>query len=158
MVRVVVMGVSDDVQVPLRDFGSYAVTSTCSSPMRTAVEDERVTVERARGPASGPRHAPRRRGRDRVGVIPLTGGRRLVDVLARGRVDLALDVGVPGLAHVTDPPSPMDQVIDTTCASAVTDRPGTEAVAEFGPHVVGVTVVQSQTGRPTVPIPLAADA
>ena len=57
---------------------------------------------------------------------------------------------VPGFLQVSDRPSPVSQTIWRACAVAVTDRPGTDAVAEFGPHVVGVTSVHNHTGTPTV--------
>src|SRR5262249_41666486 len=59
-----------------------------------------------------------------------------------------------GLAQVTVPPSPMSQTIFWALAVAVTDRPGTAAVALLGPHVVGVTAVHIHTGSPTAPTPL----
>jgi hypothetical protein len=43
----------------------------------------------------------------------------------------------------------------TTCvarAVAVTLKPGTDAVADAGPHVAGVTCTHIHTGRPTSPI------
>ena len=42
--------------------------------------------------------------------------------------------GVPAPVHVTVLPSPMDHVTDVGVAVAVTDTPGTEAVADTGPH------------------------
>ncbi|WTW93459.1 hypothetical protein OG216_08765 [Streptomycetaceae bacterium NBC_01309] len=35
---------------------------------------------------------------------------------------------------MTDSPFPIDQVADTGTAVAVTDTPGTDAVADTGPH------------------------
>ncbi|MFD0514595.1 hypothetical protein ACFQ0Q_38195 [Streptomyces aureus] len=40
---------------------------------------------------------------------------------------------VPGPLQVTDPPSPMDHLIDDTSAVAVTVIPPADADAEFGP-------------------------
>ncbi|KQY44339.1 hypothetical protein ASD18_12410 [Cellulomonas sp. Root137] len=45
----------------------------------------------------------------------------------------------------------MSHTIWRACAVAVTDKPGTAAVAEFGPHVVGPTSVHNHTGSPTRP-------
>src|SRR5665647_135959 len=59
--------------------------------------------------------------------------------------------GVPAFGHVTALPSPMSHTIRVACAVAVMARPGTTAVAELGPHVVGVTWVHSHTGTPTRP-------
>ncbi|MEU0924579.1 hypothetical protein [Streptomyces malaysiensis] len=38
--------------------------------------------------------------------------------------------GVPGPWQTLDPPSPIDQSTDTGLATAVTDTPGTDAVAD----------------------------
>ena len=46
----------------------------------------------------------------------------------------------------------MSHTIFWARAVAVTDRPGTAAVADVGPQVEGDTVVQSQTGSPTRPV------
>ena len=73
--------------------------------------------------------------------------------------------GVPAFAHTTVFPSPMSHAICDTFAVAVTDNPGTDAVAEFGPQVVGDTCVHNHTGTPTRPnrsggtvIPIAGPA
>ena len=42
--------------------------------------------------------------------------------------------GVPAPAHVTVLPSPIDHDTNVGVATAVTDTPGTEAVAETGPQ------------------------
>jgi hypothetical protein len=42
--------------------------------------------------------------------------------------------GVPGPVQVTVLPSPIDQDTDVGLATAVTDTPGTDAVAEIGAH------------------------
>ena len=49
-------------------------------------------------------------------------------------------------------PSPMSHAICVARAVAVTDIPGTDAVAVFGPHVVGPTAVYNHTGTPTRPV------
>ncbi|MGV8966608.1 MAG: hypothetical protein ACOH2F_10035 [Cellulomonas sp.] len=46
----------------------------------------------------------------------------------------------------------MSHTILDACAVAVTDNPGTVAVAEFGPHDTGVTSVHNHTGTPTRPV------
>ncbi|MFF5985909.1 MULTISPECIES: hypothetical protein [Pseudonocardiaceae] len=43
--------------------------------------------------------------------------------------------GVPAPGHVTVEPSPIDQVTDWGVAVAVTDTPGTDAVADRGPQL-----------------------
>ena len=59
------------------------------------------------------------------------------------------EYGVPGFAHTTVLPSPIDQLIDTARAVAVTDSPGTAAVAVCVDHVVAPTRVHIQVGNPT---------
>ena len=49
--------------------------------------------------------------------------------------------------HVTVVPSPIDQFAFTGRAVAVTDTPGTEAVADWGFHDAGSSA--SQTGKLT---------
>ena len=46
----------------------------------------------------------------------------------------------------------MSHTIRVACAVAVTETPATDAVADVGPHVDGVTSVQNHTGRPTRPV------
>jgi hypothetical protein len=46
----------------------------------------------------------------------------------------------------------MSHTIFWAWAVAVTDSPGTAAVADVGPHVEGDTAVQSHTGSPTRPV------
>src|SRR5512139_656524 len=52
----------------------------------------------------------------------------------------------------------MFQVIRAARAVAVTVRPGTDALAEIGPHVWAETVVHIHTGRPTRPEPAGEGA
>ena len=49
-------------------------------------------------------------------------------------------------------PSPRSQSIHRAAAVAVTDKPGTDAVAVVGPQVVAPCSVHSHSGIPTVPI------
>ena len=64
----------------------------------------------------------------------------------------AIEYGVPGDVHTTVDPSPICHTTRTTRAVAVTDTPGTAAVADTGPHVCGDTAVHNHTGRPTRPV------
>ena len=52
----------------------------------------------------------------------------------------------------------MLQTIFCAWAVAVTERPGTAAVRVTGPHVLGLTLFQSQIGSPTRPEPLVSGA
>src|SRR5882757_5236118 len=55
--------------------------------------------------------------------------------------------GVPGPEHVTERPSPNAHTTEVGRATAVTDTPGTDAVADTGPQPARST--HSQVGRPT---------
>jgi hypothetical protein len=63
------------------------------------------------------------------------------------------EYGVPGELHLMTVPSPMFQVMCCAVAVAVTDSPGTEAVAWDVPQVAGPTAVHIHTGSPTRPEP-----
>lgn len=62
--------------------------------------------------------------------------------------------GVPGLAQVVDPPSPIVQTTFRTVAVAVTVTPPNVAVRVYGPHANGSPVffTHNHTGRPTAPL------
>jgi hypothetical protein len=55
--------------------------------------------------------------------------------------------GVPGPPQRTVEPSPSRHITSVGTAVAVTDTPGTAAVADRGPHDPGA--IHNQTGRPT---------
>lgn len=46
----------------------------------------------------------------------------------------------------------MSHTTQVARAVAVTDSPGTDAVADTGPHVAGVTSTHNHTGNPTSPV------
>jgi hypothetical protein len=60
---------------------------------------------------------------------------------------------VPGLAHVTVPPSPKVHTIRDARAVIVTVTPPSDSLARCGPHVPSVTAVDNHTGNPTAPAP-----
>lgn len=64
--------------------------------------------------------------------------------------------GVPGPVQVTVKPSPITQNADTGVAVAVTDTPGTEAVADCGCHVARSN--HSHVGNHTSCVPAGLDA
>src|SRR3954451_4517949 len=52
----------------------------------------------------------------------------------------------------------MSQTMWSAVAVAATDRPGTDAAADVGPHVAGVTAVHNHTGTPTSPVEVGGGA